>query len=300
MTSHLQLLGISGLVLISVVTAVVCLWPETLPASPEAGERGTHRKRAIHRSEGFRRIEPLLRILSRFASDLPVDALRRKAEDLTAKAGYPLGMDGNDVLGSSLFFALFGGALVGLLAAEIGKPVQLGFLVGVLFGAVAPWFKLQDTAKHRFLSICRGLPGVVDLISLSMESGLDFMNAMRQTADRLHPDNPLRFELDHMLHKMSLGRARSDVLQSLADRIPAPTIQQFTTAVIQAEKRGTPLAEVLAIQARVQRTKRSQAAEQAAARAAVFLIGPLMLIFACVFIIILGPFIVQFARGDMF
>ena len=138
---------------------------------------------------------------------------------------------------------------------------------------------------------------MVDLISLSMESGLDFISAVRQTAFRLPSGNALRFELELMLHKMSLGQARCDVLLSLAERVPAPTIQQFTAAVIQAEKRGTPLAEVLAVQAKVQRNKRSQAAEQAAARAAVLLIGPLMLIFACVFIIILGPFIVKFIRG---
>lgn len=300
MTEHLHLFVIFCLVLISVVTTIVHLWPDVLPASPEAGERGTHRKRAIHRSEVFRKIEPLLRVLSRVASRLPLSTVRINAEALAKKAGYPLGIDGNDLLAISIVSAVSFGVVFGMLVSEIGRPVQVGLLVGAIFGTVAPWFKLQDAAKHRCLSICRGLPGVVDLISLSMESGLDFMNAMRQTADRLHPDNPLRFELEHMLHKMSLGRARSEVLQSLADRIPAPTIQQFTTAVIQAEKRGTPLAEVLAVQAKVQRTKRSQAAEQAAARAAVYLIGPLMLIFACVFIVIMGPFAIKFARGDLF
>jgi tight adherence protein C len=76
-------------------------------------------------------------------------------------------------------------------------------------------------------------------------------------------------------------------------------VRQFVGAITQAEKRGTPLAEVLTTQARVLRTKRSQAAEQAAARAAVLIMGPLMLIFACVFIILLGPFIIKYIRGDI-
>ena len=291
---------VSMVVVLATTVSVLLAWPDVLSASPESGERGIRRQHALRESGWFRFLEPALRTLSQYVATLPVTRLRAAAEAGAARAGYPNGIDGNDLLAISATVAPIGAMVFGFAAAELDRALPGFLLVGAIFGAVAPWLKLQDIAKHRFLSICRGLPGVVDLISLSMESGLDFINAMRQTADRLHAKNPLRFELEHMLHKMSLGRARSDVLVSFSNRIPAPSIQQFTTAVIQAEKRGTPLAEVLAVQAKVQRTKRSQAAEQAAARAAVFLIAPLMLIFACVFIIIMGPFIVEFARGDMF
>ncbi len=300
MTNSLSLFGISFLVLLATVAAVLFLWPDVLPAPPDAGERGIQRKRGLEHNDAFRRIAPLLRVLSQYATNLPFGNLRARAEAAARQAGFPLGINGNDLLGISMATAVIGAAIFAALAAELNRAVQGFILAGIIFGAAFPWFKLQDIAKHRMMTICRGLPGVVDLISLGMESGLDFMNAMRQTANRLSEANPLRFELEHMLHKMSLGQARSDVLVSFSERILAPSIQQFTTAVIQAEKRGTPLAEVLAVQARVQRTKRSQAAEQAAARAAVLLILPLMLIFACVFIIIMGPFIVQFVHGDLF
>ncbi|MCP4603814.1 MAG: type II secretion system F family protein, partial [Proteobacteria bacterium] len=113
-------------------------------------------------------------------------------------------------------------------------------------------------------------------------------------------NNPLRFEFEHILQKLSLGWSRRTALDELSVRIQAPQVRQFTSSVNQAEKRGTPLARVLSTQAEVMRTKRSQAAEQAAARAAVLILGPLMLIFACVFIIILGPFVIKFMRGEIF
>ena len=291
---------ISIFVFTAVSSALLLLWPDVLPPLPEAGERGVRRKQALERYSLFQRLEPVLRPLSQTAAKHPWPELHRRAAAAAQKAGYPFGIDGSDLTTLSAVCAVLGALLFAALAVELDRAVQAGILIGALFGAAAPWFKMQDAAKHRFLSVCRGLPGVVDLISLSMESGLDFMNAMRQTADRLSPESPLRFELEHMLHKMKLGRPRSDVLLSFSERIPAPTVQQFTAAVNQAEMRGTPLAEVLAVQAKVQRSKRSQAAEQAAARAAVMLIAPLMLIFACVFIIIMGPFIVKFIRGDLF
>ena len=291
---------ISFLVFSAVSSALLLLWPDVLPPLPESGERGIRRRQAMETHSLFQKLEPMLRALSQLVSRHPWPELHRRAAGAAQKAGYPFGIDGSDLTALSLVCSVLGALIFAALASELDRAAQAGILIGILFGAAAPWFKMQDAAKHRFLSVCRGLPGVVDLISLSMESGLDFMNAISQTADRLAPDSPLRFELEHMLHKMKLGRDRSEVLLSFAERIPAPTVQQFTAAVIQAEQRGTPLAEVLAIQAKVQRSKRSQAAEQAAARAAVLLIAPLMLIFACVFIIIMGPFIVKFVRGDMF
>jgi tight adherence protein C len=68
--------------------------------------------------------------------------------------------------------------------------------------------------------------------------------------------------------------------------------------VVQAEEKGNPLAEVLQIQATMLRMRRSVAAEESAARAGVLMMGPLMLIFATIMLIILGPFAVNIASGN--
>ncbi len=300
MMEYTELACIALLIFFSVVTIVIQFWPDIRPSSPESGERGILRKEALSEHQFLRRVEPVILVLSNMISKVPLPGLQLRAKVLTEKAGYPIGIGADDLLSLSVICSFLGSILFSFLAIKFEREIQVGIVVGLIFGAVAPWFKLQDIAKHRVIAITRGLPGVVDLISLSMESGLDFVRAVEQTAKRLSRNNPLRFELELILHKLSLGSSRADVLLSLAQRIPVPSIQQFTASVIQAEKRGTPLAEVLATQARVQRIKRSQAAEQAAARAAVFLIGPLMMIFLCVMIIIMGPFAVKFIRGDMF
>jgi tight adherence protein C len=67
---------------------------------------------------------------------------------------------------------------------------------------------------------------------------------------------------------------------------------------VQAEEKGNPLAEVLQIQATMLRMRRSVAAEESAARAGVLMMGPLMLIFATIMLIILGPFAVNIASGN--
>jgi tight adherence protein C len=133
-----------------------------------------------------------------------------------------------------------------------------------------------------------------------MYAGLDFQGAIRQVVSYLEKRNPLRFELEHLLRRLSLGWSREDAIWEIAKRVPLPAINQFASAVSQAEKRGTPLARVLTTQAEVMRTQRSRAVEQAAARAAVLILGPLMLIFICVFIIILGPFVIRYMRGELF
>ena len=70
-------------------------------------------------------------------------------------------------------------------------------------------------------------------------------------------------------------------------------IKRFLTAVIQGEQKGTPLAEVLGIQARMMRMHRSVAAEEAAARASVLLVLPMMLLLAAIVLVMMGPFIVN-------
>jgi tight adherence protein C len=67
----------------------------------------------------------------------------------------------------------------------------------------------------------------------------------------------------------------------------------FVGAVVQAEEKGNPLGEVLRIQAQMLRMRRSVMAEEAAAKAAVKLIGPLMLIFIALMLVLMGPFAIN-------
>jgi tight adherence protein C len=283
-----------------VVALLHWLLPSSMQPSPESGERGRRRKEALDRGGFFRRIEPLMRLISTRISTLPLGGLRGHLEERIEQSGRPWGLNGDDLSAFSMLTGVAAGLAGGVMFSHLGRGPAAGAIIGVVFGASVPWFKLDEICKKRRVAICRGLPQAVDLIALSMEAGLDFSGALSQVIGQMKTDNPLRFEFEHILRRLSLGWSRQAALKEFAVRTPIVQVRQFASSVIQAEKRGTPLAQVLSTQAEVMRTKRSQAAEQAAARAAVLILGPLMLIFACVFLILLGPFAIKFIRGEMF
>jgi tight adherence protein C len=112
--------------------------------------------------------------------------------------------------------------------------------------------------------------------------------------------DPLCEEMARFLHELSLGKTRREALEDLAYRAPTELVKAFVTNAIQAEKRGTPLVEVLKIQAEVARTKRFQTAEKIAGRAGVVILMPLMFIFAATVLVMFGSLIVRGFRGQLF
>ena len=88
-------------------------------------------------------------------------------------------------------------------------------------------------------------------------------------------------------------------MEGFAARVPTDQVRELVNSVVQAEARGTPLASVLTIQAQTQRLRRSIAAEETAAEAALMLLGPMTLIFLCVIVLLLGPVVVRFMTGSL-
>ena len=68
---------------------------------------------------------------------------------------------------------------------------------------------------------------------------------------------------------------------------------------MQAEERGNPVSDVLQIQANMSRQRRSVRAEEAATKAGVALVGPLMLVFLCIMILLVGPMVIQLANEKL-
>jgi tight adherence protein C len=86
-------------------------------------------------------------------------------------------------------------------------------------------------------------------------------------------------------------------LTEFARRAPVDAVKEFCGSLIQAEERGNPVADVLQIQATGSRTRRSVRAEELAAKAGVAMVGPLMLVFAAIMMLILGPMYLQLNNG---
>lgn len=172
-------------------------------------------------------------------------------------------------------------------------------LSGVLLAAVYPAFWLRAALRRRHLEIFRALPFVLDLLTLSVEAGMDFMSALQRNCERRALD-PLNEELIRMIREIQIGTPRRVALRHLADRVNQPDLRGVTHALIQADELGVSIGSILRIQSDQLRGRRFDRAEKLAGEAPVKMLGPLMLfIFPAVFIILLAPLLTQ-AAGHLF
>jgi tight adherence protein C len=225
-------------------------------------------------------------------------------EDLV-RSGEPEGMDGLTVLGfqgiSAVLFPVIWGVIIrktGMFDFIFSGPhVILVFIGLTALGFHFPRMSIRDRIKRRLESITLQLPDVIDLLTVCVEAGLDFLGAMRIVIAQERP-GPLKEELERFLKQLELGRQRADALRDMSRRIGLPDLASVAAALIQAARLGSPLGPVLRMQSDVLRTRRGQRAEKSAMEATVKMLAPLMLcIFPAVFIMILAPVMIQMSQN---
>ena len=167
----------------------------------------------------------------------------------------------------------------------------------VVLGIAMPWVWLRDCEKRRKRLIRNALPYALDLLTLSVEAGLDFTAALARIIRR-QPNTPLSHELGETLRQIQIGVPRAEALRDLHDRVVMDEIFSVTSALIQADELGASLGPILRIQADQFRVRRSQAAEKAAMEAPVKLLFPLIgFFFPATFIMIFGPVFLTILYG---
>ncbi|MGC4093344.1 MAG: type II secretion system F family protein [Polyangiaceae bacterium] len=102
-----------------------------------------------------------------------------------------------------------------------------------------------------------------------------------------------------MLQALELGKTRKEALLEFSERVPTESVREFVFAIVQAEERGNPLGRVLTIQAEVSRQQRSQRAEEAAARASVKIVGPLVLMFSAILLLMVAPMVFELKQSSL-
>ena len=206
-------------------------------------------------------------------------------------AGNPPGWTVDRV--TALKFIGFAAALIlGLIISVLfglGFAPMLGLcVVASLAGYFAPNLYLYQKGYDRTQKIQRAMPDALDLLTISVESGLGFDAALSQVAR--NTDGPLADEFARVLQEMQIGLGRGAALRALGDRTHVPELRGFVSAMVQADSLGIPVAQVLRVQAREIRTKRRQRAEEQAQKVAVKILIPLIFcILPCLFIAVLGP-----------
>lgn len=269
------------------------------PTGIRTGVRGLVRQRALAAGGAWSQIEPLVRWIGMRVHGLLNAQLLASLDRQVLMAGSYLGLLAEELVALSVLSAA--GGLVFGAAANLVVKIGPMFVVGVGgFGAVAPFLTVSSAASDRSKAIGRRLPSAIDLLALSMSAGLDFPGALRQVVEKSGtPNDPLIEELSLILQSLQLGRTRRQALEELAERCPIDPVCEFVGAVVQAELRGNPLAEVLRIQAEVSRQRRTVLAEEAAAKASVSMIMPLCLVFVAILILIAGPMVIRLSQGGI-
>ena len=197
---------------------------------------------------------------------------------------------------ASFFELMFGVVFAYILLGIALNP--LFHLAIILLGSFFPDVWLSGLVGRRQDLIRKALPYVMDLLTLSVEAGLDFIAGVYKVCEKAKT-GPLVDELAYTLREIQVGASRQQALRNLAFRVDMQEMRSFTALLIQADILGASIGPVLRAQADLLRTQRFQAAERAGAYAATKLLFPLiMFIMPAVFVVIFGPIALNFIYGD--
>ena len=255
----------------------------------------------------FRLLLPWTALLNRWTLSDDLRAWREKTQSQLVQAGFDGILAAQEFLGLRLLAPLvlsgFGAILVFLLAAAMPPQAwfarQSGLIALILFLSAGAypglWLAARIHERHQLLQ--KALPFVMDLLTLSVEAGTDFMSAIQRIIDRRAID-PMGEELIRVLREIQLGKTRREALRDMARRIDQPDVRAVLQSLVQADELGVSIGGILRIQSVQIRNKRFERAEKLANEAPVKLLFPLIaFIFPAVFIILLGPILVSMAHS---
>jgi tight adherence protein C len=219
-----------------------------------------------------------------------------KIDLMLLRAGKPLGMTAVDYRIAQMAV----GILLPVVFGLYGKLLGLGVKGIVLLGAIAlvialvvPGYYLRNKAAQRYHKALKELPDALDLLTVSLEAGLGFDAAVGKLVAR--KEGVLASEFARCLEEIRLGKTRRESFTGLKDRLDFDELRVFVNSVIQAEKLGMGMVQVMRVQSQEVREQRKQRAEESAMKAPIKMLFPLVLfIFPCLFIVLLGPVVVEF------
>lgn len=256
----------------------------------------------------FRLLLPFVPNLSRVVMRPAFAKARETADWMIVACGLEGLLSGTEFLALKVLIPLVCGTVCAAAIVALGALAPDSFISsnGLLFILMAfayfyayPLLWLRKTLKNRHASIMLALPFVLDLLTLSVEAGMDFMSALQRNCERRRLD-PLNEELIRMTREIQMGVARRVALRNMADRVRQPDLKAVSYALIQADELGVPIGPILRIQSEQLRTRRFDRAERLANEAPVKMLGPLLLcIFPAVMIVLLAPILMEAVKNIM-
>jgi tight adherence protein C len=254
------------------------------------------RAAALQHSASERALKPLAYSLVGLARRLTPIAWIESLDRRLMLAGRPVAWPIERVLVAKIVLAV-AAFLLGFVTFADKRTVMWLLIWGGMTALAyfAPDLLLFSRGQERRDAIQKALPDTLDQMTIAVEAGLGFETAMARAGRT--GTGPLAQELVRTLQEVQIGVPRSKAMRNLADRTEQDDLRHFVLAVVQAENYGIPVADVLKTQAAEQRLKRRQRAEEKAMKIPVKIIFPLILcILPTLFIVILGPAVIQISR----
>jgi tight adherence protein C len=285
------------------VTGVIMLVVQLVPAESEPirrlgeleeGHLEVMAKR--RREERSRRLQDLLENLGTRVeggrSDLPEVRQFLIHAGFTSPTAVPVYLGSRVLLG-----AIFAGVIL-LFIPLLGLP-PLGALFGSIWGFLLGWtmpvFVVGGRTKKRQKEMVKALPDALDLLVVCVEAGLALNQALVRVSEEITNVSPVLGEQIALTNlEIRAGTPREDALRNFGERTGVEDIRSFVAMLIQTDRFGTSIAQALRTHADVLRTKRRQRAEEASAKTAIKMLFPLVFfIFPAMFVVILGPAVIQ-------
>lgn len=181
--------------------------------------------------------------------------------------------------------------LGGMFTKSILQTALMG-AAGLGLGWILPEYFINKKGLARKMEIEKNLPDVLDLLTVSVEAGLGFDGAMMKVVEKTK--NVLSEEFRTALQEIKMGKPRAEALRDMSGRSGADDLSTFTGSVILADQLGISIGNILRLQSEQIRQKRRQRAEEMALKAPIKILIPLVLfIFPAIFVVLLGPAVIQ-------
>ncbi len=253
------------------------------------------------RSARFRLFAPAIRLFEPLVGWTVTPAAARRIGHRLALAGLQRELTAVGFRSIQCFCGLLAvGATMGLGWALSAPPSPLIVLAAACAALLWPNQWLRRQTRQRLDRIRRQLPFLIELVAMSIESGLPLSAALPQAVER-SPSGPLREEFLRALGDVKTGRSREEALTALGERVAQPALTQFILALLAIHRDGGSVLHLLKTIAEQQRSDRLIRAEHLAMQAPVKLLLPLVVfIFPGTFAILLYPVIVRvIAQGGL-
>lgn len=234
-------------------------------------------------------INPVYERMIQALGNLAPSSIKKKYEQLLSSSGTKGTMKFNNIIAIQLMLGLLLAFGTHFLMRLTEQPTN-GIYV-VLAGAAGfllPYSSLKTKSRKRVEAIEYALPSFLDVLYVSVEAGLAFDMAIYRTTDKMK--GPLSEELLFTMNEISKGRGRSEALREMVKRTQVADLGTFVTSIIQAEEMGSNIGNVLRIQAETMRLNKRQRAETLAAKIPTKMLFPIVFfMFPALFVVILGP-----------